>query len=62
VEDLEDAGWTTSKTGEECVKRARERQQWRELVWSSSMSPTISNKIGLQKKKKLIFIDQNFSA
>jgi len=43
VEDLEDDGWMddikdwTGLSAAECVKRARERQQWRELVWSSFM-------------------------
>ena len=44
AEDLQDVGWTTSKTGQSYRQRSvsrletlHERQQWRELVWSSSL-------------------------
>jgi len=51
VEDLhvEDAGWMTSRMSEaECVRSARERQQWRELVRSSSMISDLQEEDGLK--------------
>ena len=59
VEDLEDAGWTTSKiwtglSAAECVKRAREKQKWCELVWSSSMVSDLQQWSWSEEKETII--------
>ena len=57
MEDLEDAGWTTSKTGQGYQQRSVSREHVKDssgVNWCGRRpwSPTFSNEVGLKMKKK----------